>query len=471
MVMMVFGVLGCALFDNGNIPLSCEETGCEQKQFEIRIEPDKPNISDTLFCQIDADITENEIESVLWENQEGLLLAQGDTLILSPEIATKGDEIQCIVSLQTQPNGVQELRASTLIYNSPPNLESISLSPQPPVLNYTGLFCNYTATDLDNDEMSVTKTWTNNGSTFQDVNDDGTISPVHVVTGDSWSCRVTVGDGESSVIMDTSPMVILHELDWVDYEPQWFIMGSPETEMGRGGDEYPHDVEISYPFTIMKTEVTENIYAAVMGDIYTSECWDCGYGGISWHDAAYFANLLSILENRESCYTCQYDWQSEQIYCAYESDPFECLGYRLPTEAEWELAARNNKESPFLDGGELYDDGESCSSSQLTSGNDIKEMAWFCGNSGLSVQPVGTLSANPAGLVDIHGNLWEWTSDSYESWEQNYEKNPYYNNDDIRVLKGGSFSSIPNELRFAKRLRATSTFDEENYGFRLIRSK
>ncbi|MGM0488128.1 MAG: formylglycine-generating enzyme family protein [Planctomycetota bacterium] len=163
-----------------------------------------------------------------------------------------------------------------------------------------------------------------------------------------------------------------------------FMMGSPEDEEDRNEDEGPqHRVRITQPFYLGETEVTQGQWEAVMesqpwdGERYAEEGSDYAASWISWEDAVAFCERLSEKEGRT---------------------------YRLPTEAEWEYACRAGTDTAYSFG----DDP-----------SELGEYAWFVDNA-MNVgeqyaHEVGRKRANYFGLYDMHGNVWEWCADWYDS--------------------------------------------------------
>ena len=136
--------------------------------------------------------------------------------------------------------------------------------------------------------------------------------------------------------------------------------------------------------------------------------------------------------------------------------------YRLPSEAEWEYAARAGTQTEFSFGGDAA---------------MLGEYAWFNGNSAGKTHEVGTLKANPWGLHDMHGNVWEWVQDC---WHPNYENAPddgrAWEAEDgrscgQRVIRGGSWANDPRGLRSSNRLRFLADDRASNLGFRLAQDK
>jgi formylglycine-generating enzyme required for sulfatase activity len=131
-------------------------------------------------------------------------------------------------------------------------------------------------------------------------------------------------------------------------------------------------------------------------------------------------------------------------------------GYRLPTEAEWEYAARGGNGSP---GNFIY-----------SGSNNADAVAWFSGNSGNRTHPVGTKAPNSLGLYDMSGNVWEWVWDlfgTYPSSAQTDPRGPATGS--YRVLRGGFWNSAAAGVRSAYRGGIPPTDRGKNIGFRVVR--
>ena len=219
-----------------------------------------------------------------------------------------------------------------------------------------------------------------------------------------------------------------------------FVMGSP-TEADLFRQERQHGVRISEGFWMKKYEVTQRGWEAVMGT-NPSHAPDCGprcpVDSVSWDDTQEFIRRLN---GRESGRTYR---------------------YRLPTEAEWEYAARAG-----------------------TSGiryGELDEIAWYSDNSGGSMHPVGQKRANAWGLHDMLGNVWEWTADRYGQYPSGAATDPVGSESGpSRVIRGGHWGSIPSYVRLGARvphysLRGVMRGDSirnrsSGTGFRLIRTE
>jgi len=193
-------------------------------------------------------------------------------------------------------------------------------------------------------------------------------------------------------------------------------------------DEKPiHTVTIS-GFFMDKTEVTQAEYRKVMGKTPSSfsGCDDCPVEKVSWHDANAYAKKV---------------------------------GKRLPTEAEWEYAARGGNKSK----GYAY-----------SGSNDLDAVAWYNNNSGSKTHPVAQKQPNELGLYDMSGNVWEWCSDWYD--EGYYSGSPQTdpqgsNSGKSRVLRGGGWDDGDYGCRVAYRVRSNPDLRYYFSGFRLVLSQ
>lgn len=245
-----------------------------------------------------------------------------------------------------------------------------------------------------------------------------------------------------------------------------FWMGSPATtDPDAAADEKPrHYVNITRPFFIEETEVTQGEWKAVMGynPSHFKSCGDyCPVEQVSWLDALVYANKRSINEGFERCYTlrrCTGSSENGDLSC--ESVDFvglACKGYRLPTEAEWEYAAR-------------------AKTSTIRYHSDIDAIAWYNGNSNMKTHRVATLAPNNWGLYDVLGNVFEWVWDRYgETYYQSCEfecTDPTGPSSEWRrVYRGGACSRGAGEVRAAFRIKHAWDFSNWNLGLRLVRTK
>jgi formylglycine-generating enzyme required for sulfatase activity len=202
-----------------------------------------------------------------------------------------------------------------------------------------------------------------------------------------------------------------------------FTMGSPSSEEGHSSDEAQHQVTLTRDFWLGATEVTQAQWRAVMGSnpSYFDDCDACPVERVSWDDAVAFLNALSDREGLARC---------------YDGASFKglvCEGYRLPTEAEWEYAARAGTT------GARY--------------GDLGAIAWHAGNSGGRTGPVGEKQPNAWGLHDMLGNVWEWVHDWYASYPSGAVSDPQGpSSGGYRVFRGGGWSDEARSARAAFRV-------------------
>jgi len=212
-----------------------------------------------------------------------------------------------------------------------------------------------------------------------------------------------------------------HEMIFV--EGGTFQMGSSSWSL----DEMPvHSVTLS-AFNIGKYEVTQAQWKAVMGNNPSSfsGCEDCPVERVSWNDVQDFIRKLNAQTGKN---------------------------YRLPTEAEWEYAAKGGKSSK----GYTY-----------SGSNDLNSVAWTIDNSGRKTHAVGGKQANELGVYDMAGNVWEWCSDWYGTYSSYNETNPTGASSGAnRVLRGGGWNINADDCRSANRLGLDNWY--YNIGFRLV---
>jgi formylglycine-generating enzyme required for sulfatase activity len=235
-----------------------------------------------------------------------------------------------------------------------------------------------------------------------------------------------------------------------------FTMGSPLGEPGRGDDEVQHRVALSRSFYISAHEVTQLQYKAVTGE-NPSEFSSCGASCpvemVTWFDALIFANQLSEREGLSLCYAIS---RSEIRWHR------SCTGYRLPTEAEWEYAARGGEASVY------------------SGSNTVDDVGWVKGNSEKRTYPVGQKKPNAWGLYDMTGNVWEWTWDIYGPYSGKAADPAGASSDpdrgkswfDLanRVYRGGGWFNKTELGRVANRSYNKPRLRFPALGFRLVRT-
>lgn len=166
---------------------------------------------------------------------------------------------------------------------------------------------------------------------------------------------------------------------------------------------------------------------------------------VSWYDDIYFCNKLSLLTGRSPVYSVNGQTDvSKWNYTPHKGNSISgtisqntsANGFRLPTNDEWEYAAK---------GGESY---------TYSGSNDIKEVGWYYDNSGNKTHPVGEKKANAYGLYDMTGNVWEWVWDSYYS--------------DDRYCRGGGLVNYARHCEVSYQIYNYADYQNFIIGFRLL---
>lgn len=219
-----------------------------------------------------------------------------------------------------------------------------------------------------------------------------------------------------------------------------FTMGSPPDEPGRSKNEVRHQVRISKSFYMQTTPVTQGAWKKVMGynPSYRRCGDDCPVDQVSWNDVQEFIVKLNSMEGTNR--------------------------YRLPTEAEWEYAARAGTQTAFANGG--------IKEKECGYDPNLDRMGWYCGNSGSTMHPVAQKQPNAWGLYDMHGNVYEWVQDWYGDYPARYVTDPVGpSSGSSRVIRGGSWRSGARECRSADRSHGSPApiISDDLIGFRLAR--
>ena len=208
-----------------------------------------------------------------------------------------------------------------------------------------------------------------------------------------------------------------------------FDMGATsEQGSDADSDEYPvHSVTLS-GYYIGKCEVTQELWEAVMGSNPSHfKGAQKPVESVSWYDCQEFVSRLNRLTGRT---------------------------FRLPTEAEWEYAARGGNKSLHY---------------KYSGSGNIGKVAWYTENSGNSTHAVGTKTANELGIYDMSGNVWEWCSDWYGSYSAGAQTNPQGpSSGSRRVLRGGSWGYGAWDCRVSNRYSIDPGFSYSYYGLRLV---
>ncbi len=235
-----------------------------------------------------------------------------------------------------------------------------------------------------------------------------------------------------------------------------FLMGSPESEAERDSDETQHEVTISKDFWMNQYEVTQGEWEAVMGSNPS------GFKGtnlpveqVSWYEVIEYCNKRSEQEGL----TPAYKINGNNVTWNRNAN-----GYRLPTEAEWEYACRAGTTTPFSTGNNLTTSQANYNGNYPYNGNAK-------GTYREKTTAAGSFAANPWGLYDMHGNVWEWCWDWYGSYESGSQTDPVgAASGSYRVERGGSWGSSAAYVRSAYRSINSPDGRFNDLGFRVARS-
>jgi len=283
------------------------------------------------------------------------------------------------------------------------------------------------ATVLPEDATNKTVTWRSSNVNVAVVN-RGSVTGKQV---GSTVITVTTNDGGfyATCIVNVVFSGILYEPEMVFVEGGTFVLGCTNEQ---GDDCEPneipaHEVTLS-SFQIGKYEVTQKEWVALMGTNPSAHKGDTlPVEKVSWNEVQDYIKKLNEKTGKR---------------------------YRLPTEAEWEYAARGGNESKAF---------------RYSGSHTVEEVAWFFANSNEITHPVGLKEANELDIFDMSGNVWEWCSDWYDNYSEQAQNNPSgpYSGES-RVVRGGGYNFGANMCRVSFRGVQSPDFKSTYIGFRLV---
>ena len=240
----------------------------------------------------------------------------------------------------------------------------------------------------------------------------GTLASNTASSSNGYASSSSVSSGGNEISIPVKNGITI---DMVKVEAGIFMMGATSEMQYPVDDEKPvHQVTLTKDYYMGKYEVTQALWKAVMGrkpSFFEGDNLPVEW--VSWNDCQKFISKLNKMTGRR---------------------------FRLPTEAEWEYAARGGKKSRGY---------------QYSGSSNISDVAWYDGNSGSKTHPVGTKQANELGIYDMSGNVYEWCQDSYVSYVSASQTNPTGAvSGAFRVGRGGGWNCIARGCRSALRLRA-----------------
>ncbi|MDX1997873.1 MAG: formylglycine-generating enzyme family protein, partial [Thermoanaerobaculia bacterium] len=247
-----------------------------------------------------------------------------------------------------------------------------------------------------------------------------------------------------------------------------YWIGSPAEEVGRNDDEIRYEVEITRGFWLAETVMTQGQWKALVpsNPSHFKTCGDdCPVERVSWWEAVAFANLLSERHGLEPCYElagCNGTLGTDDYECRSAAfRGFQCTGYRLPSEAEWEVAARAVPAGSQVSTA-IYPGVGSA---------DLGSIAWYWDNSRRTIHPVGNKLRNAWGFADMLGTVFEWTGDWSTRYLMSRVRDPLAVEGPDRVIRGSSWLSQARDVRAAFRCRLPPSYRVMFVGFRLARGQ
>lgn len=238
-----------------------------------------------------------------------------------------------------------------------------------------------------------------------------------------------------------------------------FLMGAQTADSTKDNydyeaetDESPvHEVTVS-DFYIGETEVTQGLWEAVMK--YSGTCAD-GSSMSAYASDVWLGTNPSTSYGLGREYPAYYvSWEDIVNIFLPRLNKITGATFRLPTEAEWEYAARGGNQSQGY---------------KYSGSNTIEDVAWYYNNSASSTHPVGTKQPNELGIYDMSGNVWEWCSDWSGSYTATAQTDPTGSSTgSSRVLRGGSWYGDAQGCRVSNRFNNFPDTRYFNYGFRLV---
>ncbi len=302
-------------------------------------------------------------------------------------------------------------------------------------------------------EMDIVKVVIRSGSDFYKIiNHNETIAKAYIKNDIIYieglkegKIVITILD-EKSKQTSTITVVVKNKYDAkILIKAGTFTMGSPDGE-GLEDERPQHIVTITKDYYLGKYEVTNRQFAKFLNEQGNREEL-----GIKWYKGKFIRKVKGIykVKKGKENYPVQFvNWYGAKAYCKW-------VGGRLPTEAEWEYAAKSGSQTNIYSGG-----------------NTIDYLAWYDSNSNGEAHEVGLKKPNKFGIYDMTGNVYEWCIDGYYDYNEEEQINPIGNeNSTTRIVRGGSWFNFPLACRVVNRYDYPPLNREFDVGFRVVFSE
>ena len=458
----------------------CDDDGCAASPdctaapappegLAIAIAPSAPTDADDLSCVIVTEAVDPNGDAVTYtrawtvDGED----AGVDLETIPAGLTSGGETWTCTVTPSDGTLTGTPASASVTIQreNAAPSAPAVAITPAEPT-DDDALSCAVVtgSVDPDGDAVTYAYNWTVDGA---DAGTGASVDAARTSVGEMWTCSVTASDGSATSVAGSASVTVAaaptcgdgsvtHTASGVDFVTvcaQTFEMGCTPGAEPCESDETLHTVTLTNAYYVGRTEVTQGQFRAVMGynPSYFSACGDdCPVEQVTWHEAAAYANAVSAAAGLDACYTCA--GSGVTVTCDTAGDPYACEGYRLPTEAEWEAAAR-------------------CGNDHLYAGsNAIDDVAWYDSNSGARSHAVAEKLPNSCGVYDMSGNVYEWNWDLYAPYGGTVTDPVGISAGALRVARGSCWSNRAGHARTARRDWGETDLRGSHVGLRLART-